>query len=369
MSAVPPAHVPRAPQAAPSRETVQRDLLLALGITAQAHGRGQSLDAALDARNASAVLRVLATAMQRAPQSPAQTNVPEWAGSLVGEAVLAFLDTMAGQGAVAPTLPWLRFTFGQGRGKLTLPMRAVAGAGFAMDWHEEGAAIPVSALRLVSAGALTPKTGALLTTFTQELLDATDDALLQIIRTSVAADTGKALDQLLFSATSGTTISPPGLGTFATGALTAASTGSNAASISADLRGRVDAVVAAGFGSARMRWVMSTHNAGALAQYFTEVQVRNSLANIPIASGPWVDDATVFLVDGAGVAYASDLPIVEVSASATIHEVDADAAEDLMTGAPVRGLWQARSQSLRSVAMADWLAVPGSVATLTGCDW
>ncbi|MDM0072786.1 hypothetical protein QTH90_00205 [Variovorax sp. J2P1-59] len=362
-----------APERVPSHAVAR--LLRAGSAVLDAAVHSLSLRAAFIARFDShhdqrATLKVLEQ-VSRGTQSPAMTTVPEWAGALVDDSLVALVDLLAEQGNAALQLPFTRFEFA-GRGRVRVPMR-VAGTtkGLAGAFRLEGSAIRVGKLTLAST-SLEPKSMAVIATSTGEMVDgAGDDVLAEVIRTGSAADTSRTLDGLVFDAAPADALRPAGLAALATGDNTAASTGTDAAAIANDLRERYDQLLASGFGGPSTRWVMNAGSAATLVELFNEVQTRDTYLRIPIVGEPTVPAGTVFLIDCAAVAFAADPPKFDAAAEAIVHEEDdpAAVAEDLSEAAPVRSLWQTNAVGFRTVWPMDWTAAAGSVQTLTRVAW
>lgn len=363
----------------PSRLPVPKDLLHAMGVAFQSAARGMSQEQLLQlhGEDAAATTRVLLGMLQRAAQTPAMTSVPGWAGNLVQPAVQAFLDLVSAEGAVALQLPFARYIF-EGK-KLRVPMRVPSTTpNLAGAWREEGLPIRIGALSVTAAGLEAKSMGVIGTSTLEMVRAAGDGVMMDIIRQGIAVDSARMLDATVFDDEAADAERPAGLGYYASGDNTAASSGTDAAAISADLKARLDQLVAAGFGGPNTRWVMNTLHAATLAELFTETQTRDTFLRLSIVAGHLVPAGTVWLIDGAGVALGADVPVVDSSGEALLHEEgDADAVSPIATGAagagvvatPARSLFQTNAAALRALVPLDWVAVPGSVQTLTGVTW
>lgn len=317
-----------------------------------------------------AIRSTLRELTQRGVQNPAMTNMPDWAGALVGvpDVSLALLDLLAEEGAAITRAPLVRLAFNR-RGLIKVPLRAGGTPSLAGAWRAEGAAIRIGALSLGSA-TLQPHSLAILSTATEETVNgAGSDVLVQVIKEGSIYDTARVLDASIFSSFPGDDVQPAGLGALANGDNTAVSTGTTTAAISADLRARLDQLLENGFGSTRTRWAMNTASAATLAQLFPEVQTRGTFLNIGIVSGPSIPAGVVYLIDFAGVVLASDAPRFDASAQAIVHEEDTAPAADLSAAGPVRSLWPTGALGYRLVWELDWVGAPGGVQAVTGVTW
>ncbi|MBO9647408.1 MAG: hypothetical protein J7605_02775 [Variovorax sp.] len=357
-----------------------RNLLHAIGLVFQAAASGRSIAATTALRERSgedsALTRdLVAILTTRAVQSPATTSNPAWAANLARMTVAAVLDLLAQQGSVAAQLPLVRLDFADSD-TLRVPVRAnVDTPNLAATFRAEGAPIRVGGV-LLNAPQLGPRSLAVIGTASAELVNAAgDDVMDRLLRETIITDTAKALDALFFGDQAGDAVTPPGLASLATGANTAASTGTDSAAIAADLKARLAQLIANRYGSPGTRWAMNTLQAATMAETFMEVQVRNSFLNIPIVAGPSVPSDTVFLIDCGGVVVAQDAPVFESTTEALLHEeadpaavapiVDDAGAE----AAPVRSLFQSNISALKMTQPTDWLGVAGTVQTVTGIGW
>lgn len=373
-----PTRTPYAPslghQGGTASASYARDLLRAVGLAFQCQAAGVSIEAALDARSgdeAVKITRALMGALTRSSQSPAMTNVAGWAQELVPVIVGAFVDVLAEQGSTVARLPLQRYTFGPG--KLRVPMRrAGSSPNQAAAFFVEGMPIRVGALQLVPV-ALTAKTMGVISTTTLEMVIAAgEDVMMNVIREGSATDSAKVLDRIFYDANPADAARPAGIQNGLAIDDTAVSTGSDAASIASDLKARYARLLENGFGGPRSVWIMNSLNAATMAELFTEVQVRGTYSNLPIISGLDVPNDTVFLVDCAGIVIAQDVPTVEVATEALLHEeADGDALEvDVLTGVPVRSLFQTNAAALKLILPVDWaVGASGCVQTLTGVAW
>jgi len=329
--------------------------------------------------------------VNKSAQNPAMTSVAGWAAELTRESYAAFMELLQAE-SVVPQLPLERHDFGNST-KITLPSRKATpkDPNLAAAFRAEGDPIRVGAATTGKA-VLTPKSMAVIGTFTMELFKRSTPNIESAIRKWMIEDTAVALDEVFLGSAPGTAIQPAGLQTYATSGNTAASAGPTAANIVADLRGRLQAMTAAGMGR-RPVWIMNPARAygvslsinatGTLA--FPEM-ANGVLVGIPVVTSVNVPADVVFLVDAAEVSFAGGAPEFMGTEVATIHEEGVQADVKPIVGAgtgtagatdiadvpnPVRSLYQTYSAALRAVWEIDWVNTrpAGSVQTLTAVSW
>jgi hypothetical protein len=166
---------------------------------------------------------------------------------------------------------------------------------------------------------------------------------------------------------------------------TAASGGNTAALITADLRGRLQALTAQNMGRSPV-WVMNPARAWGVQLALTAAgtpafpsMANGTLMGIPVVTSTNVPDDIVLLIERTEVTYASNPPRFSGTEVATVHEealqsdvkpiVDSTAAPGV-TANPVRSLWQTNSAGLRMTMELDWAKLrTGGVQALTSVGW
>jgi HK97 family phage major capsid protein len=314
------------------------------------------------------------------------TSVPAWAGVLVRDSYAAFMDLLRPE-SVVPRLPLSTHEF-NGYNTIKIPARTANTPNLAGAFRAEGAPIRVGALALTSI-TLTPKSLGVIGSFTAEMLERSTPSIEAIIRDAMVQDTAAALDIAFLSNIAGTAIQPAGIQTYATGGNTAASAGTTSANLIADVRGRMQAMTAAGMGR-RPVWVMNPARwfgaqlsvTAAGTPTFPEA-ASGTILGLPVVTSTSVPPAVVFLIDAAEVSFAGGAPRFLGTDVATLHEEDtaplpiADAgatAGGSATGVgngPVRSLFQTNSAALRAVWEVDWAVMRpnGAVQTITAAAW
>lgn len=329
--------------------------------------------------------RAVAGIVVRAVQNPAMTNVPGWAQELVRESFGAFMDLLATSNPIVPRLPLQRFEF-DSFGKITIPSRkrTATPPNLAAAFRLEGAPIRVGAMTLQSA-ALTPKSMAVIGTYTNELFQRSTPNIETVIREGMILDTNEVLDGM-FASTLPAGPGPAGIYAGVVAPNTAASTGTTPDKMLADGKARVAQMLGARYGR-RPVWIM--HEVRWLALKAAQNAV-GGLAFPETANGLWmgypvyasldVQQDVVGLVDAAAVAFAGGAPMFAGTDVATLHEESVAPLPIIggTAGAPVeafptRSLFQTNSAALRSIWEIDWLLLPGptsgAVQTITAVAW
>jgi len=337
-------------------------------------------------------MQAMTQAVTKAAIDPAMTTVPEWAGDLVREGFGEFMNLLKPV-SVYPKIPGMRHTFGR-NGSIKIPRRdstpQING-----DWIAEGAPIPVKKLGFKSA-TLTPKKLGVISTYTREIMRASNPQIEQIIRTAMLEDTAEVLDKTFLDNTAGTAIRPAGLKKIAD-TNTAASAGKTAANILTDIGAAVGALITANMGNSAV-WVMNPkHRIGLSALMlangaflFRDEVNAGSFAGFPLILSNNVPVGDVFLIDAQALTFANDFaPEFSVSNQATLH-MESDVANvapiaggpGTGTGGtpgtpgvadfaqPVRSLFQTDTYGIRMVWGLDWAEMrAGGVFYLSGVAW
>lgn len=325
----------------------------------------------------------------KAAQNPAMTNVPGWAEELVHQSYAAFLDALAPE-SVVPRIPMQMYQF-DGFGKIIIPSRLNTypnDPNLSAAFRAEGAPIRVGSTQTTSK-YLTPKTMAVIGTFTKELLARSTPNIEEAIRNWMLTDTAMALDVTYLDAVAGTAIRPPGLQYGIPAGDTRPSTGNTAADITIDIMALLTGLSNHYMGR-RPIWIMNQARAWALTFSRTPTGdpafpgMNNSgagtLAGIPVVASTTVPPSIVLLVDAAELAFAGGAPTFEGTDEASIMEDSGSPNADMVTGAtvlplsppatPIRSLWQTHSAALKAVWDIDWTVIrTGAVQVLTGVAW
>jgi HK97 family phage major capsid protein len=345
-------------------------------VTFDAYCNRTSVDEALAKRYGdNEALKMVLNATTKAAQNPAMTNVPGYAQELVRDSYGAFMDLLRGE-SVIPRLPLNRYEF-DGYASIKIPSRAAANPNLAGAFRAEGSPIRVGAINLTSK-TLTPKSLAVIGTFTNELLERSTPSIEAVIRDAMIQDTAYMLDGAFLGATPGTTIAPAGMQTYATGDNTAASNGNGNNDIIRDLRDRLTQVASLNMGR-RLYWVLHPSRFMGVqmamtatgAYQFPEAQ-NGQIMGVPVVTSTNVPNDIVYLLETAEIGFAGGAPRFMGSDVASIHE-EYDTPLPLngsVAATPVRSLYQTASQALRCIWQLDWTVMrPGAVQTITNVAW
>jgi len=327
-----------------------------------------------------------------------------WAAELVQDDLQGFLEDLQEVSVYAALRPLgVPLNFG-GANSITIPRRAGAGApndDVSGSWVGEGGVIPVKRIALGSQ-TLNRYKAAVISTFTQEILEQSTPSIEGIVRQAMLDDTAIALDLALMDNSNIVAgVRPAGL---LFGVTPTASAGDTAADIITDLKVLFSAM---GRG-ARPVLIMnsdrllglSTVTTAAGGFMFKDDIANGHLLNVPfIVSGNVVADE-VHIVDTASFASANDVPQFNVSDQATLTMANADGvaptqagdgagalgtADQVLPGEGINvheaattanagyeavSMYQTYSQALRTIFPTSWgLIRAGSVSSLNSVSW
>jgi hypothetical protein len=377
-----PAVIARRGDPLPSADLVVRAALCAY----EAFVMRESIDSVLARRYpGDDPTRAVTDMFTRAAQNPALTTVAGWAAELTRDSFGAYMDLLARK-SVVPNLPLQRMDF-NGTSKLTIPRRnRAATPNLAAAFRREGAPIRVGAISLGSA-VMTPKSMAIISTFSNELFAQSTPNIEQIIRSAMITDTAEALDAIFLGTGAGTVgLQPAGIRNGVAAPNSAASAGTTPANVLTDVKARAAQLAASGYGEAPV-WIMNTQrwisvklmqNAMGTSA-FPEAAANGTLAGYPVVDSLNVPPDIVILVDAALIPFAGGAPMFNGTDVATIHEEDttplpiSTAGTPNVVAAPVRSLWQTNASGVRAIWEIDWAVATdpnaGAVQVITGVAW
>jgi hypothetical protein len=282
------------------------------------------------------------------PAAQANRVLPLLAPSSASGRLLALATTfdMAGYATIA--VPWI--------GTGTIPPPAFVG---------EGAPAPL--VNLTTAKSILGPTRKLLilSAFTSEMQAASVPAAETLISQALGIATERALDAALFSNAAATAIAPAGLLFGLTPIPSAATKG--AAGVADDF-GALAAAIGAVTNADDMV-IITTPNLATRARVLVGLRFSN-----PIFSSAALPAGTVLGVAPAGLVTGYDGSVqIEISSTAALHFESASPA-DIVGGTgtpafPTRSAFQDAFSALRVKCRCAWIALPGTVAELTGADW
>lgn len=368
-----------------STAAATRSLLQAIAVIARAGARNRSVAEAtsvLAGREQDGALRAVVGFVTRV-QDPAMTNVAGWAQELVPEVISEVLDLAAQEGSTVARLPLTRVDLADGTAKI--PMRTSRGLG--ATFRGEGQPIRIGGLSLTSA-VLEGRSLGVIATASSEAITAASDAMLQrMIRIGMIADTAFALDAAFFDDVPRDAIRPEGLQYGIDPADTAVSSGTTLEALTTDMSARLKQLHARGLGGVKSSvvWAMHADRETALMGLSDELRLRGTFLGVPVLSSLAVPSDVIFLIDGRGIGFASDVPSFESASEVTLHEDDGAPNTDHKTGAsvlpiasgvsgagaisaaPTRSVFQTNCTAVRGVWEIDWSVLQqGAVQTITG---
>ena len=374
--------VDAAPAQAPGIHTIKRiepvdRLVMNAAAKFESVVTGRSFESVLDRyAGEDDTVKAVASIVNKTVVAPAMTNVEGWAAELCRESVAEFMELLQPE-AILPNMGLTPIDFGNAA-SIKIPYREQT-PNMAGHFRGEGEPIRVAQAQLGSK-VLTPKTIAVISTATEEIVRRSTPAIMGEFRRWIVEDTSVALDNAFLANFAGDTVTPPGLQGIAadTGTIIDA-TGKDAMTV---LGEAVVALTANSMGR-RAVWVMSEANRMALlwatnavgAPMFPEL-AQGTLRGYPVVSSVTCPNDKVWLVDTANFVLAMDAPEFMESQEATLH-MDQDpatvapiVAEGGDVAVPVRSLYQTYSRGIRMVLFTDWSELrAGSVVEIQNVDW
>jgi hypothetical protein len=267
---------------------------------------------------------------------------------------LAFVDALVPVSASAALIARsLQLTF-DGNAEVRIPSLAMPNATFL----GEGSMIPVVEGTTAIDAVLKPYKLMTICEFTNELLSNSNAETLT--RAVLLANVGPSLDLAMFNANAGVAgVSPPGLLNGI--APIPSATGSGWDVMASDIAA-LAAVLASVAGNGQIVLIASIKQAVALAM---------SLGGVPypVLTSSALADGTLIAVATQAIATIVSAPAIEAAPFATIQE-ETTPSNGVLTGTPVRSLFQADSVGLRFKLPVSWaLRSPSAIAWINGVTW
>jgi Phage capsid family len=300
----------------------------------------------------------IALLVLRAASAPASlAGTPALAATLVSDIVSTLGPTSAGAKLLQAGL---QVTFGP---YATIYVPALQAISTQASFVTEGVPIPVHDL-VTKATPLVPHKLATIVTLSREMIEASNAEAL--VTDALGRSIGLALDAALFDSAAADAVRPAGLRHGIAALLAAAATNPDDAML-ADLTATGGAVAAIG---SPIIFIASPARAVTIA-----LRARRSPFPFTVLGSPALAPNDVIAVTGVGLASAvADVPDIDASKVATLHEEDTTAA-DIVSGAgvvafPVRSLMQTDAVGIRLRFDVDWcLRDPRAVAWTTATAW
>jgi HK97 family phage major capsid protein/HK97 family phage prohead protease len=347
--------------------------------------------------------------VQKTGTTQATTTAAGWAAELVESDLQGFLEELQPVSIYAGLRPMgVPLMFG-GAHAIVIPRRNTTRSALndvGGSWVGEGGVIPVKQIALASQTLYRYKS-AVISTFTQEILEQSTPSIEGIVRQAILDDTAMALDGALLGASAVVAgVRPAGL---MLGVTPTGSSGNTAENIITDLKVLFKAMVDAK--AQRPVLIMNPNRLLGLSTVTTAAggfMFRDELAGssktllgVPVLTSTNVTDTVVMIVDAASFASANDTPDFNISDQATLTMANADGtaptqanasggttigtAEQVIPGGGIDigqaantpnagytslSLYQTYSTALRMILPTSWgLIRPNVVASLSGVNW
>jgi HK97 family phage major capsid protein len=300
---------------------------------------------------------VVTALVVRAASSTATTSSPSWAGAIaqaaVDDSVMAIATLSAAAGLIQRGM---KIDFAR-RASIRVPGRIVD-ATDAGQWVGEGKPIVVRSQRMTSGPTLTPHKLVLITSFSREMAESS--AIEAVSRALISEASALALDAAMFAAASVTDAPPSILGGITP--ITAA-TGGGLSALTSDMKALTAALVAAGAG--REPIIIASPMQATSIKLLTTTKF-----DVPVLASNALAAGTAIMLEPSTFVSAFDtVPEFDVVNAPAFHYEDTAPADPLMSGQPVRSLFQIDSIGLRMTLRAAWGMRAPHVAYLTGATW
>ena len=309
---------------------------------------------------------VVAPLLLRAASTQATLVDPAWAGPLahysVSDAIeeivsMTALDRLARAGA-------LQVDMGR-NASVIVPGRIIDPTTAASMWVGEGQAVPVKQYDIIGP-ALNIHKIEVNVVVTRELSEASNiENVLRMLLTEMA---GLAIDAAVFSTDAASVQKSAGILNGLTALTGSSSTGFDACgadlgTLAADVAsrggGRVIAFVAAPKQATQMRfWAGGQFDLSPGGD-----------TTLPVSSSAVLPDGTVIGIEPASLAYNFGAPTFSITKIAALQLDDAPANTAIMTGTPVKSMWQIDAMALKMTLWGDFCMRAPHVAFMQGVAW
>jgi HK97 family phage major capsid protein len=299
--------------------------------------------------------------IRRAASAQAAVGTPSWASALAQQAIEDAVMQIATLSAAAGLIQrGMQVSFDR-RASIRIPGRLLD-ANDAGQWVAEAGAIPVRDLRITSGPTLTPHKLLVIVAFTREM---TEQSAIEAISCALISEaTALSLDRTMFGNQAEDGITPGGLLNGVTPIAAAGRVGSVADTAAEDVGKLIAALVA---NNARRDPVLVMNPAQATRLKL----VAGPKFDTPILQSNSIPDGTIIAVESSSFVSAfGSTPEFEVADQIAIHMESATPSDPIMSGQPVRSLWQVDSIALRMRLRAAFaMRAAGHVQTIVGANW
>ena len=295
----------------------------------------------------------------RSATSAADTTSTNWAKELAGVAIYDMVQSITSISAGAALIDrGLKLSMDH-IAEYRVPGRTISAAAAGM-WTSEESPAPARQLSFSNAAVLRPRKLSVIIAATNEQIRSSN--IEAIVRQTLGEAAGLALDGQMFSATAGDTAKPPGLFVGVTGQTPTAGGGINA--IEGDLKNLFAALAAAGGGKTAVI-VAAVPQATALKMTV------GPQFDVPIIGSTGLSAGMVAVVESASfVSRFSLVPEFSVSNQAIYHAEDTAPADPIMSGTPVKSLFQTDAIALKMDLWAAYgLRAAGHAQFVSPVSW
>jgi hypothetical protein len=295
----------------------------------------------------------------RGATSAADTTSSGWAQQLAGVVIYDMIQSITSLSAAAELISrGLKLDMNH-IAEMRVPGR-VLNAAQAGLWTSEEAPAPARQLSFSNAAILRPRKLSVLVVATREQAESSN--IEGIVKQTLGESAGLALDAQMFSATAGDASKPAGLFNGITGQTPTAGGGS--AAMMGDLKNLFGALAAAGAGKTAVI-------IAAVPQAVALKTVVGYQFDTPILSSTGIAANTVAVVESASfVSGFSPVPEFNVSNQAIYQAEDTAPADPIMSGQPVKSLWQIDALALKMGLWAAYgLRAAGHCQYVTPVTW
>jgi len=295
----------------------------------------------------------------KAATGPATIGTAAWAGSLAPVSIYGLVADITSISAAAALIDRGLKLDMDGIAELRVPGRMVNAAAAGL-WTSEEAPIVARQLSFANTAVLQPRKLSVIIVVTREMAQSSN--IEAIVRQTLGEAAGLALDTQMFSATAGTASAPAGLFNGITGQTPTAGGGSVA--MMGDLKNLFTALAAAGGGKTAVI-------IAALPQATTLKMTVGPQFDIPILGSTGLAAGTVAVVESASfVSGFSSVPEFNASNQAIYQAEDTSPADPIMSGPPVRSLFQTDGIGLKMDLWAAYgLRAAGHAQFVSSVTW
>ncbi|MDX0506245.1 hypothetical protein GOD80_25880 [Sinorhizobium medicae] len=284
---------------------------------------------------------------RKAVTNPAMTTIPGWASELVNSVTAGFILSLSSGIRAAPAL------FARAHGfHLSGPTRGVSVEADAVAaFTAEADGIGVSQANFGSNSVL-PCSVKALTTFSEELADFSTPTVETVLRQILSEAIGQCIENRFFS-------SEPQIASAPAGILAGKTPIAPGTSFAEDAQALVSALSPA----ADPVFVVSPGRRVGLA-----ASVDLNAFGYPVLASSALDDTTMVCVDADKLMVGmGGQPKFAIGREAALVE-DTAPPTDLLTGSPVRSLWQTNAMSLKATLPISWSG-PSAAAFIENLAW